>query len=197
MEGIARGSKLPTGVSHATRCLWRHCVLRASFRLSRDRTIHTATWKYVFIWVVPLTTSRLLRCVLEPDHACLKEAKECTPIEYPKPDNVLTFDLLSSVSLTNTNHDSDEPAHLTLKDDSVPTRINLPIYDGPEQRYCPAGKRRSTPFRLTPFVSSSTSKVCTSMWKTKPVRVNCKSMRRIASIAKLVISKIPSRTSTG
>lgn len=77
--------------------------------------------------------------MLEPDHAQLKEAKECERIEYPKPDNVLTFDLLSSVSLTNTNHDSDEPAHLTLRDDSIPTAVNLPIYDGPEQRYCPAG----------------------------------------------------------
>jgi len=79
---------------------------------------------------------------LEPDHACLKEAKDCKPIEYLKPDNVVTFDLLSSVSLTNTNHDSDEPPHLTLKDDSVPTGINLPVYDGPEQRYCPAGKMK-------------------------------------------------------
>ncbi|CAF1207490.1 unnamed protein product [Rotaria magnacalcarata] len=74
-----------------------------------------------------------------PDHACLKEAKDCTPIEYPKPDNVVSFDLLSSVSLTNTNHDKDEPPHLTLKDDSVPTSVNLAIYDGPEQRFCPAG----------------------------------------------------------
>lgn len=76
---------------------------------------------------------------LAPDHARLKPAKECQPIEYPKPDSVLTFDLLSSVALTNTNHDHDEPAHLTLKDDSIPTSVNLPIYDGPEQRYCPAG----------------------------------------------------------
>lgn len=78
--------------------------------------------------------------LLEPDYAQLKEAKQCQPIEYPKPDNVVTFDLLSSVSLTNTNHDHDEPPHLTLKDDSIPTSVNLPVYDGPEQRYCPAGK---------------------------------------------------------
>ncbi|CAF1252117.1 unnamed protein product [Rotaria sordida] len=75
----------------------------------------------------------------EPDHSRLKKAKDCQAIEYPKPDNVVTFDLLSSVALTNTNHDHDEPPHLTLKDDSVPTNINLPMYDGPEQRYCPAG----------------------------------------------------------
>ena len=68
------------------------------------------------------------------------EAKDCKQIEYPKPDNVITFDLLSSVALTNTNHDHDEPPHLTLKDDGVPTTINLSIYDGPEQRFCPAGE---------------------------------------------------------
>ncbi|CAF3371309.1 unnamed protein product [Rotaria sp. Silwood2] len=75
----------------------------------------------------------------EPDHTYLKKAKDCKQIQYPKPDNAVTFDLLSSVALTNTNHDHDEPPHLTLKNDSVPTTINLPIYDGPEQRYCPAG----------------------------------------------------------
>ncbi|CAF3827082.1 unnamed protein product, partial [Rotaria sp. Silwood1] len=74
-----------------------------------------------------------------PDHTQLKKAKDCKRIEYPKSDNVITFDLLSSVALTSTNHDSDEPPHLTLKDDSIPTKINLAIYDGPEQRFCPAG----------------------------------------------------------
>jgi electron-transferring-flavoprotein dehydrogenase len=88
---------------------------------------------------------------LEPDYAQLKEAKECQPIEYPKADNVVTFDLLSSVSLTNTNHDSDEPPHLTLKDDSIPTSINLPIYDGPEQRYCPAGWIYSNVLNIIPL----------------------------------------------
>ncbi|CAF5011776.1 unnamed protein product, partial [Rotaria socialis] len=61
------------------------------------------------------------------------------PIQYPKPDNKISFDLLSSVALTNTNHDHDQPSHLTLKNDSIPTSINLRVYDGPEQRYCPAG----------------------------------------------------------
>jgi electron-transferring-flavoprotein dehydrogenase len=83
--------------------------------------------------------SWIMLVLVEPDHAHLKPAKECQPIDYPKPDNVVTFDLLSSVSLTNTNHDGDEPAHLTLKDDSIPTSVNLPVYDGPEQRFCPAG----------------------------------------------------------
>ncbi|XP_015926179.2 electron transfer flavoprotein-ubiquinone oxidoreductase, mitochondrial [Parasteatoda tepidariorum] len=72
------------------------------------------------------------------DHGKLKPAAECQPIEYPKPDNVVTFDLLSSVALTGTNHE-DQPAHLTLKDDSIPVERNLKLFDGPEQRFCPAG----------------------------------------------------------
>lgn len=74
-----------------------------------------------------------------PDHTRLKPAKECKPIEYPKPDGKLTFDLLSSVALTGTNHEGDQPAHLTLKSDTVPVKNNLTIYDGPEARFCPAG----------------------------------------------------------
>ncbi len=73
------------------------------------------------------------------DYQKLKPAKECKPIEYPKPDNKITFDLLSSVALTNTNHEHDQPAHLTLKNDKVPEERNLAIFDGPEQRFCPAG----------------------------------------------------------
>ena len=69
----------------------------------------------------------------------MKPAKECEPIEYPKPDGKVTFDLLSSVALTGTNHE-DQPPHLTLMDDSVPVEKNLKLYDGPEQRFCPAGK---------------------------------------------------------
>jgi electron-transferring-flavoprotein dehydrogenase len=73
------------------------------------------------------------------DHEKLKPASQCSPIGYPKPDGVLTFDRLSSVYLASTNHEENQPAHLTLKDSAVPTSINLPIYAGPEQRYCPAG----------------------------------------------------------
>jgi electron-transferring-flavoprotein dehydrogenase len=75
----------------------------------------------------------------KPDHAYLKPAAQCTPIEYPKPDGKLTFDRLSSVFISNTNHEEQQPAHLTLKDASVPVGINLNIYAGPEARYCPAG----------------------------------------------------------
>ncbi|MEP6826083.1 MAG: electron transfer flavoprotein-ubiquinone oxidoreductase, partial [Ramlibacter sp.] len=75
----------------------------------------------------------------KPDHAYLKPAAQCQPIVYPKPDGKLTFDRLSSVFISNTNHAEDQPAHLTLKDASVPVNINLATYAGPEARYCPAG----------------------------------------------------------
>lgn len=74
-----------------------------------------------------------------PDHATLKPAAGCPKITYRKPDNVLSFDKLSSVFLSNTNHEEDQPCHLTLKDESVPIKHNLPMYDEPAQRYCPAG----------------------------------------------------------
>ena len=73
------------------------------------------------------------------DHQSLNQAANSTRIAYPKPDGVLSFDKLSSVFISNTNHEENQPAHLTLKDDSVPVRINLSQYDGPEGRYCPAG----------------------------------------------------------
>ena len=76
---------------------------------------------------------------LTADHLKLKKAADCQPIAYPKPDGVITFDRLSSVFLSNTNHEENQPCHLRLKDDSVPIRTNLALYDAPEQRYCPAG----------------------------------------------------------
>ncbi|MDG4549562.1 MAG: electron transfer flavoprotein-ubiquinone oxidoreductase [Candidatus Contendobacter sp.] len=75
----------------------------------------------------------------KPDHVKLKKASECPKIEYPKPDGVISFDRLSSVFISNTNHEEDQPCHLTLKDSTVPIQINLALYDAPEQRYCPAG----------------------------------------------------------
>ncbi|RKP45010.1 electron transfer flavoprotein-ubiquinone oxidoreductase [Pararobbsia silviterrae] len=73
------------------------------------------------------------------DHECLKPASQFKPIVYPKPDNKLTFDRLSSVFISNTNHEENQPVHLTLKDAGVPVNLNLATYAGPEQRYCPAG----------------------------------------------------------
>ena len=74
-----------------------------------------------------------------PDHARLKPVAKAQPIHYPKPDGVLSFDKLSSVFLSNTNHEEDQPCHLTLADAELPIRDNLPLYDEPAQRYCPAG----------------------------------------------------------
>lgn len=75
----------------------------------------------------------------QADHECLEPADQHPKITYPKPDGVLTFDRLSSVFLSSTNHDEDQPSHLTLKDPSIPVAVNLATYGGPEARYCPAG----------------------------------------------------------
>ena len=73
------------------------------------------------------------------DHEALQPAANFTPIDYPKPDGKLTFDRLSSVFISNTNHEENQPIHLTLKDAAVPVEVNLARYAGPENRYCPAG----------------------------------------------------------
>ncbi len=75
----------------------------------------------------------------KPDHAYLKPASECKPIVYPKPDGKITFDRLGSLFISNVNHEENQPAHLTLKDASVPVNVNLARYAGLEARYCPAG----------------------------------------------------------
>jgi len=74
-----------------------------------------------------------------PDHMTLKQAAECAPINYPKPDGVVSFDRLSSVYLSSTNHEEDQPCHLQLADPRIPVKHNLPLYAEPAQRYCPAG----------------------------------------------------------
>ncbi len=73
------------------------------------------------------------------DHEMLVDKQQASPIDYPKPDGVISFDRLSSVFISNTNHNEDQPCHLTLKDATVPVSVNLERYDAPEQRYCPAG----------------------------------------------------------
>ncbi|XP_014390498.1 PREDICTED: electron transfer flavoprotein-ubiquinone oxidoreductase, mitochondrial [Myotis brandtii] len=96
--------------------------------------IYTGIFYWIFRGMEPWTLKHK-----GSDSDRLKPAKDCTPIEYPKPDGQISFDLLSSVALSGTNHEHDQPAHLTLKDDSIPVNRNLSIYDGPEQRFCPAG----------------------------------------------------------
>jgi electron-transferring-flavoprotein dehydrogenase len=97
-------------------------------------TLMTGIEQFVLRGTVPWTLHRD-----KPDHVYLKPAAECKPIVYPKPDGKLTFDRLSSVFISNTNHEENQPAHLTLKDASVPVQVNLDKYAGPESRYCPAG----------------------------------------------------------
>jgi electron-transferring-flavoprotein dehydrogenase len=75
----------------------------------------------------------------KPDATKLWRKEHCAKIDYPKPDGVISFDRLSSVFLSNTNHEEDQPCHLQLKDPSIPISYNLPLYDEPAQRYCPAG----------------------------------------------------------
>lgn len=95
--------------------------------------LYSALDTYVFRGRAPWTMRH------HADHTALKKASECAPIAYPPPDGVLSFDRLSSVYLSNTNHEEDQPAHLTLRDASVPIAHNLALYNAPEQRYCPAG----------------------------------------------------------
>ena len=97
-------------------------------------TVMTGIEQFVLRGHIPWTIHRT-----EADHARLKPAAACKKITYARPDGKLTFDRLSSVFISNTNHEENQPAHLTLKDPTVPTRINLPEYAGPEARYCPAG----------------------------------------------------------
>ena len=94
------------------------------------------------MWMNDLGLGKLLPWTLrhgKPDCESLRPAAQMPRIEYPKPDGTLTFDKLSSVFLSNTNHEEDQPSHLRLRDASIPVSVNLALYDGPEQRYCPAG----------------------------------------------------------
>ena len=120
---------------------WLHTELRKSrnFKAWFKKGLHVATLmngleQWLLRGHIPWTLRRD-----KPDHLSLKPAAQCKPIAYPKPDGKITFDRNSSVFLSNTNHEENQPAHLTLKDASVPVGINLATYAGPESRYCPAG----------------------------------------------------------
>ena len=115
--------------------LWRARNFKQWFKKGRTvGTLMTGIEQKLLGGKIPWTIHRT-----KADHECLLPAAQCAPIVYPKPDNELTFDRLSSVFLSNTNHEENQPAHLTLKDPSVPINVNWKIYAGPEARYCPAG----------------------------------------------------------
>jgi electron-transferring-flavoprotein dehydrogenase len=118
---------------------WAHAELaavrniRPSFRFGLlGGLLYSAFDTYVLRGKAPWTLRH------HADHTRLAPKTACAPIDYPKPDGRLTFDRLSSVYISNTNHDDDQPCHLTLRDDQVPVSYNLAEYDAPEQRYCPA-----------------------------------------------------------
>ena len=120
---------------------WLHAELNKArnfkqwFKKGRTvATVMTGVEQWLLKGNIPWTIHRT-----KADHECLQPAAECARIDYPKPDGVLTFDRLSSVFISNTNHEENQPIHLTLKDASVPVSINLAKYAGPESRYCPAG----------------------------------------------------------
>jgi electron-transferring-flavoprotein dehydrogenase len=96
----------------------------------------------IHMWLNDLGMGALVPWTLrhgKPDHESLRPAAEMPKIDYPKYDGVLSFDKPSSVFLSNTNHEEDQPVHLRLRDAAIPVGVNLRLYDGPEQRYCPAG----------------------------------------------------------
>ena len=95
--------------------------------------IYSAIDTYLFRGKAPWTFKN------HADHKALKPKTDYQPIDYPKPDGMISFDRLSSVYISNTNHDDNQPCHLTLKDSDIPIKLNLETYDAPEQRYCPAG----------------------------------------------------------
>ena len=93
----------------------------------------------ITMWAEHLGIRLPFTMATHPDYKSLKKKADAQPIAYPKPDGVISFDKLSSVFLSNTNHEEDQPVHLTLKDPDIPIKVNLPTWDEPAQRYCPAG----------------------------------------------------------
>ncbi len=107
--------------------------IRAGFHKGLWIGLLNAAFQTIGGWRIPITFKN------HADYAQLKKAASVTPITYPKPDGILTFDRLTSVQLSNTMHEEDQPSHLKLKDPSIPIAVNLPEYAEPAQRYCPAG----------------------------------------------------------
>ena len=143
-EALANGEEYSelSSFEHAVRQSWVHDELHRSRNfgpaLHKLGTFFGAAFTYIdqniFRGKLPFTLRNP-----HADHDSLLKASEAPPIDYPKPDGVISFDRLSSVFLSSTNHEEDQPSHLTLKDESIPIDFNLPEYDEPAQRYCPAG----------------------------------------------------------
>jgi electron-transferring-flavoprotein dehydrogenase len=139
--GAGREFDKLTAYSDAFKASWLHEELHKArnFKPAMSKGLYTGTLmvgidQVLFGGKAPWTLHNK-----HVDHECLKPAANYTPIVYPKPDGKLTFDKLSSVFISNTNHAENQPIHLTLKDAGVPVAVNLATYAGPEARYCPAG----------------------------------------------------------
>ena len=137
---VADSKEELTGYSKALKdsWLWKELYLARNIRPGFKKglwpgLVHAGLDTFLMRGRAPWTLSH------HEDHNSLKKASESKPIEYPKPDGVISFDRNSSVYLSGTFHEENQPVHLTLKDDSIPISTNLALYDAPEQRYCPAG----------------------------------------------------------
>jgi electron-transferring-flavoprotein dehydrogenase len=131
-----------TGYTEAYRASWayKELHLQRNFGPAQHKWGNILGSAYAFI-DINLFNGKLPWTLKDakPDYSKLKPAGDCKPIHYPKPDNKLSFDKLSSVFLSNTNHEEDQPCHLTLANPDVPIAHNLPLFNEPAQRYCPAG----------------------------------------------------------
>jgi electron-transferring-flavoprotein dehydrogenase len=138
--GAERSSDELTAYPEAFRNSWLHEELykARNFKPWMSKGLFTGTLMVGFDQVVLGGKAPWTLHHTHADNETLADKRNVEPIVYPKPDGVLTFDRLSSVFISNTNHEENQPAHLTLKDPTIPIRINLERYDAPEQRYCPA-----------------------------------------------------------
>ncbi|HEY5634073.1 MAG TPA: electron transfer flavoprotein-ubiquinone oxidoreductase [Burkholderiaceae bacterium] len=142
-EAISQGRASDTlsAYPQAVRDSWLHDELHRArnFKAAMSKGLYMGTLLVGIDQVVFGGRAPWTMHVKHADHECLRPAAECEPIRYPKPDGKISFDRLSSVFDSNTAHEENQPVHLTLVDGSVPVKLNLATYDGPEQRYCPAG----------------------------------------------------------
>ncbi len=140
--GENRENNALTGYTDAWQASWAWAELHKQRNFGPAQHKWGNFWGSVYAFIdINLFGGRLPWTLSDPtpDHAQLKPAAECKPIAYPKPDGRISFDLLSSVYLSNTNHEEDQPCHLRLASANIPIEFNLPKYDEPAQRYCPAG----------------------------------------------------------
>ncbi len=145
VEALAQGESAPADLSSYARKMessWLHDELYTTRNFSGFMHKFGFLLGAAMVWIDQNIFGGKLPFTLnddKADYAVLKPAAQCKKIHYPKPDNIFSFDRLSSVFLSNTNHEEDQPCHLTLIDPDVPITKNLPLYDEPAQRYCPAG----------------------------------------------------------